>query len=66
MPADLDTAVFGQLLGLINRTPQPPDHITNASQQCGTPPCLDTGIIATKWLMELLSLRGHALGFTRF
>lgn len=59
VPAEIDAAVFAQLLGLINTAPQPPDHLTNATQQCGQPPCIDTGIIATKWLMELLSLRGR-------
>ena len=59
VPAENDAAVFSQLLGLIHTAPQPPDHLTPKAQQCGKPPCLDTGIIATKWLMELLSIRGR-------
>ena len=34
-------------------------NISGKTQQCGTPPCIDTGILATKWLMELLSIRGR-------
>ena len=59
VPAANDAAVFAKLLGLIHTAPQPPDHLTPKTQQCAKPPCLDTGIIATKWLMELLSIRGR-------
>ena len=49
--------------GHLQRTKERPGRartsLTNATQQCSKPPCLDTGIIATKWLMELLSLRGR-------
>lgn len=59
VPAAQDAAVFAKLLTSINTVAQPPDHITPKTQQCGKPPCIDTGILATKWLMELLSLRGR-------
>ena len=51
--------MFAKLLASINTVSQPPDHMTNQTQQCGKPPCIDTGILATKWFMELLSLRGR-------
>ena len=49
VPANLDAAVFSNLLGLIRE----------GTAQCDSTPCLDTGILATKWLMELLSIRGR-------
>ena len=58
-PPELEAEMFGKLLSLIYSSAQPPDHNTSASQQCSATPCIDTGIIATKWLMELLSLKGR-------
>lgn len=29
------------------------------TSRCDSTPCVDTGILATKWIMELLSLRGR-------
>lgn len=49
VPAAHDAAVFAKLLGLIRA----------GTKECDSTPCLDTGIIATKWLMELLSARGR-------
>jgi len=48
-PANLDAAVFANLLKLI----------ATGTSQCDSTPCLDTGILATKWIMELLSIRGR-------
>jgi len=59
VPEANDKVVFEKLLASINTVSQPPDHTTAKTQQCGKPPCIDTGILATKWLMELLSLRGR-------
>jgi hypothetical protein len=59
VPAAHDATVFAKLLASINTVSQPPDHLTPKTQQCGKPPCIDTGILATKWLMELLSVRGR-------
>ena len=59
VPASSDAAVFAKLLASINTVSQPPDHTTAKTQQCRKPPCIDTGILATKWLMELLSIRGR-------
>ena len=59
VPAVSEAAVFTKLLGLIGRADQPPDHTSPTTQQCGRAPCLDTGILATKWLMETLSLHGR-------
>eukprot|EP00912_Choanoflagellata_sp_UC4_P001823 UC4_evm1s1169 len=44
-----DDAMFEQLLKLI----------ATGTKKCDSAPCLDTGILATKWIMELLSLRGR-------
>lgn len=43
--------VFAQLLARI--------HTVGSQQACSKPPCIDTGILATKWLMETLSLHGR-------
>jgi alpha-L-rhamnosidase len=59
VPASDDAAVFAKLLASINTVAQPPDHTSAKTQQCGSAPCIDTGILATKWLMELLSIRGR-------
>ena len=59
VPAASEAAVFAKLLALIGRVDQPPDHTSPTTQQCGKAPCLDTGILATKWLMETLSLHGR-------
>lgn len=44
-PGELEAAVFARLVELIHE----------GTSQCSTTPCLDTGILATKWLMETLS-----------
>lgn len=49
VPAAMDAAVLAKLIGLIN----------TGTKECDSTPCLDTGIIATKWLMEVLSNRGR-------
>eukprot|EP00040_Diaphanoeca_grandis_P012333 m.62571 g.62571 ORF g.62571 m.62571 type:complete len:1144 (-) comp23173_c0_seq2:336-3767(-) len=49
VPANLDATVFAKLIALIYK----------GTSQCDSTPCLDTGILATKWLMELLSERGR-------
>jgi hypothetical protein len=56
VPAANDAAVFAQLLGLIDKAPQPPDHLTPTSQQCGKPPCLDTGTISASQVSRPESL----------
>ena len=43
VPASAVATVFAQLL-------------KSLQQACNKPPCIDTGILATKWLMETLSL----------
>ena len=49
VPAALEAAVFAKLLGLI----------AAGTKECDSTPCLDTGILATKWIMEVLSLHGR-------
>eukprot|EP00041_Stephanoeca_diplocostata_P036269 m.1315402 g.1315402 ORF g.1315402 m.1315402 type:complete len:265 (+) comp24835_c0_seq80:2954-3748(+) len=49
VPPALDAMVFDKLVALIY----------NGTALCDSAPCLDTGIIATKWLMEVLSARGR-------
>jgi len=44
-PPALESATVARLLALLH----------NGTAQCSTTPCLDTGILATKWLMETLS-----------
>lgn len=50
VPIEKDAAVFAMLLGLIH----------TGTTECNSTPCLDTGILATKWIMELLSIRGRS------
>jgi alpha-L-rhamnosidase len=59
VPAPRVDSILAQLLQLIRTVDQPPDHSSPTTQQCGKPPCIDTGILATKWLMETLSLHGR-------
>ena len=49
VPASMDAKIFNKLLGLL----------AAGTKECDSTPCLDTGILATKWIMELLSLRGR-------
>ena len=49
VPDNMDAAVLAKLIALIN----------TGTKECDSTPCLDTGIIATKWLMEVLSNRGR-------
>lgn len=49
MPTTAAATIFERLVA----------KIYNGTAQCDSTPCLDTGIIATKWLMELLSERGR-------
>jgi alpha-L-rhamnosidase len=49
VPAENEPAVLQLLL----------DAIHKGTTECDSTPCVDTGILATKWLMELLSIKGH-------
>jgi hypothetical protein len=51
VPASNVATVFAQLLMHI--------RTVGSQQACNKPPCIDTGILATKWLMETLSLHGR-------
>jgi alpha-L-rhamnosidase len=53
VPAANDADVFASLIKAIYVG----DSISKS--QCTSQPCLTTGIIATKWIMELLSIRGR-------
>eukprot|EP01079_Euglenida_sp_SAG-EU17-18_P006333 gene6333-1129_t len=50
VPDDLVAQTVGHLVGLI----------TNGPKLCDSTPCLDTGILSTKWVMETLSRHGHS------
>ena len=63
VPVAREAVVLQQLIELIqNTTAQPTgefhSHATR-THQCTQTPCLDTGILSTKWLMELLSIKGR-------
>ena len=46
---ELDAAAFAELVRVIYA----------GTPECDSTPCVDTGILATKWMMELLSVRGR-------
>ena len=58
VPPLLVDGIFEQLTSRLGNVSQPPDHVA-PHQRCFATPCIDTGIIGTKWLMELLSLHGR-------
>ena len=63
VPVAREAAMLEQLIELIqNTTAQPSGEFhfpANSTHQCDQTPCLDTGILSTKWLMELLSIKGR-------
>ena len=63
VPIAREEAMLKQLIELIqNATAQPSGEFhfpANKTHECDQTPCLDTGIQSTKWLMELLSIKGR-------
>ena len=63
VPVAREEAMLEQLIELIqNATAQPSGEFhfpANKTHQCDQTPCLDTGILSTKWMMELLSIKGR-------
>eukprot|EP00658_Telonema_sp_P-2_P008650 TRINITY_DN1326_c0_g1_i14.p1 TRINITY_DN1326_c0_g1~~TRINITY_DN1326_c0_g1_i14.p1 ORF type:complete len:749 (-),score=116.16 TRINITY_DN1326_c0_g1_i14:385-2631(-) len=55
VPAELRSTVMTKLVSLI----QHGNSVPPSAVVCDSTPCLDTGILATKWLMELLSMEGR-------
>lgn len=49
VPEENHATVFARLLELVY----------SGTKECDSTPCLDTGILATKWLMELLGIQGR-------